>query len=176
MWPLICLIVGLVLLISEIFVPSGGVLGILAAGLLGLSLWLSFAHSTALGAKFLGALAVLVPVVAVVGVQLWPHTPVGRRMILRPPTEDDYEPAVPGAAGGTRLEHVVGQFGRSVTTLRPSGVVEVAGRRFDALSEDGMIGPGEAVRAIEARGNQLVVRAAKGDPLFEDLVGGDRLA
>lgn len=176
MWPLLCLIVGLLLVIAEAFIPSGGVIGVLAAGLLGLSLWLAFQQSMWLGLKFLAALAVLVPIVAVVGIQIWPYTPIGRKMILAPPEGEDIEPAVAGVGGGTRLEHLVGQYGRALTTLRPSGVVEVEGRRLDALSEEGLIDAGAPVRAIEVRGNQLVVRSVATDPLLMDLVGDEPAA
>ena len=48
-WPIACLAAGLLLLIVEVFVPSGGLIGFLSLGLLVVSLWLGFARSTATG-------------------------------------------------------------------------------------------------------------------------------
>ena len=58
-WPLICLIVGLILLVAEVFVPSGGLIGLLAIGLLIVSLGLAFAQSMNRGLAFLVALLLM---------------------------------------------------------------------------------------------------------------------
>ena len=36
MWPILFLAVGLILLVAEVFIPSGGLIGLLALGSLGL--------------------------------------------------------------------------------------------------------------------------------------------
>ena len=50
-WPLLLLALGLILLISEVFIPSGGLIGFLAVSCVGLSLWKAFQHSYDLGLK-----------------------------------------------------------------------------------------------------------------------------
>ena len=51
-----------------------------------------------------------------------------------------------------------GQTGRTLTALRPAGVVEVAGERVDAVSEGSWIPAGVAVRVIRVEGRKVVVR------------------
>lgn len=170
MWPLVCLACGLLLVVAEAFIPSGGLLGVLSAGLLLLSLWLAFQRGMMTGLSFLVALAVFVPMALALALSVWPHTPIGRRMLLAPPDEDDLEIAPAQVAGGTRLEHLIGQYGRTLTPLRPSGVVDIQGRRIDAMSEEGLIASGTLIRAIQLRAGQLVVRVASTDPAFQDLV------
>lgn len=160
LWPLVCMTVGLALIILEVFIPSGGLIGLLAAGLLALSLWLAFMQSTLLGVKFLAALVIGLPLVFSLAMRLWPHTPMGRWMFLRPPSRDELEVAPSAVAGGTRLEHLIGQFGRSLTPLRPSGVVELEGRRLDALAEDGFMAANSLVQVVQIRSGQAIVRAA----------------
>jgi membrane-bound serine protease (ClpP class) len=64
---------------------------------------------------------------------------------------------------------LIGQFGRAVTPLRPSGLVDFDGRRLDGLSEEGLIPAGTLVRAVRVRGGELVVRTAT-DPSLDDFL------
>jgi membrane-bound ClpP family serine protease len=155
-WPILFLVAGLLLLIAEVFVPSGGLIGILAISCLGISLWKAFAHSTTLGLEFLLMLMILMPLALMLAAHLWPRTPLAKRILLRPPTPEDVEPS----HSPDRLDHLIGQFGRALTPLRPSGMVDFDGRRLDALSEEGLIAAGSLVRAVQVRTGQLVVRLA----------------
>jgi membrane-bound ClpP family serine protease len=161
MWPSLCMAVGLILLIAEVFVPSGGLIGLLAGGLLVVSLFLAFSHSTWTGVKFLVALGFLLPLTLVLAVNLWPRTPMARWIFLKPPDPEDVRPEIVKLP----LEHLLGQFGRALTPLRPSGVVDFEGHRHDGMSEEGLIPAGTLVRAVAVRGHQLVVRLATDETL-----------
>jgi membrane-bound ClpP family serine protease len=162
-WPMLFLVVGLMLLTAEVFIPSGGLIGILALCCLGLSVWKAFAHSTTLGLQLLGSLVILMPLALILAAHLWPRTPLAKRIFLRPPDPAELEPS----HSGERLDHLVGQFGRALTPLRPSGLVDFDGRRLDGLSEDGLIPRGALVRAVQVRSGQLVVRMAQDRTLNE---------
>lgn len=162
-WPLLLLAFGLILLIAEVFIPSGGLIGLLALCCLALSLWRAFEQSTELGLMFLLADFLLMPMVAALGIYLWPKTPLARRVLLKPPTPEEIE----ASHSGQRLDHLVGQLGRALTPLRPSGMVDFDGRRLDGLAEEGLIAPGALVQAIRVRSGQLIVRAAH-DPTLEE--------
>ncbi len=164
-WPLLLLAFGLLLLIAEVFIPSGGLIGLLAVCCLILSLWQAFSQSTALGVRFLAADFLLMPVVLALAVYLWPKTPLAKRAFLRPPAPEEIDVA----HSSQRLDHLIGQFGRALTPLRPSGLVDFDGRRLDALSEDGLIPSGALVRAVRVRGGQLIVRTATEANLNENL-------
>jgi membrane-bound ClpP family serine protease len=162
-WPLLLLAIGLILLVTEAFLPSGGVIGLLAVGCLGVSLYQAFTVPDApyLGWKFLAAELLLIPVALVVAVHLWPRTPLARRIILPPPTPEEVEPA----ASRHRLDHLVGEFGRALTPLRPSGLVDFDGRRLDGLAEEDLIPAGTLVRAVRIHSGVLVVRKVEDDAL-----------
>lgn len=153
-WPIVCLAIGLTLVLAEGLVPSGGLIGFLAFGMLGISLWQAFAISTTTGAVFVGLILLLAPLVFALALYLFPKTPLGRMLMLGPPRREDIEPDPVGPP----LEHLIGQFGRTLTPLRPSGLVDFEGRRLDGLAEEGLIPPGTLVRAVQVRGRQLVVR------------------
>jgi membrane-bound ClpP family serine protease len=163
-WPILCIVAALVLLVVEVFIPSGGLIGLLALGLLALGVWKAFLVSTATGLKTLLALLVLVPATIALAVHLWPRTPMGKQALLKAPAPEDVQPD-----WGQRLDLLVGQFGRAVTPLRPSGLVDFDGRHLDGLSEEGLIPAGSLVRAVRARGGQLIVRMAT-DPSLDALI------
>jgi len=155
-WPLLLLALALVLLVAEVFVPSGGVIGVAAFISLSLSLYQAFSHSRETGYSFLAADVVLLPLVFALAMYLWPKTPLARRVFLKPPGPEDFE----NSHSPHRLDHLIGQIGRSLTTLRPSGIVDFDGRRLDGLSEGGLIPTGTLVQAVRVRSGQIVVRTA----------------
>ncbi len=164
-WPVICLALGLVLLIAEVFIPSGGLIGLLAVGLIGVGLYLGFT-TTSHGLKFVAAVGLLLPLTMAAAVNLWPRSPLAKYIFLTPPTEEESAPE----AKIYSLDHLIGQFGRALTPLRPSGTVDFEGRRLDAMSEEGLIPSGALVRAIQIRGGQIIVRAAS-EKTLEELLG-----
>ncbi len=166
LWPAICLLVGLILILAEILIPSGGLLGLSACVFLGASLWLAFSKSWNLGFTYLGALAVSIPLMLCFAIYLWPRTPMGKWLSLRPPDREQVEPDF-AVSQGTRLEYLLGQFGRTLTPLRPSGTVDVDGRRFDGIAEDGLIPAGSIVKIVQIRGGQVVVRIGSSHQLDE---------
>ncbi|WP_422926875.1 NfeD family protein [Singulisphaera sp. PoT] len=164
-WPLLLLAFGYLLLIAEVFIPSGGTIGVLAVCCLGLSLWQAFQQSTSLGIKFLLADCVLMPVALGAAIYFWPRTPFAKLVTLRPPSPDEIE----HSHSPQRIDHLVGQSGRSLTPLRPSGLVNFDGRRLDGLAEEGLIPAGALIKAVRVRGGQLVVRLQP-DSTLDELV------
>jgi len=107
-WPLLLLMVGLILLVTEAFIPSGGLIGLLALGCLGVSLYQAFNVPDApyLGWKFLVAELLLIPAAMVLAVQLWPKTPLAKRIFLPPPSAEDGRarlPEAPARPSGRRV-------------------------------------------------------------------------
>lgn len=163
-WPSLCLAVGLLLLVAEVFIPSGGLIGVLAVGFLGVSLYLAFS-TTSHGLVFLIVTVVLMPLMLMLAVYLWPRTPMAKYLFLNPPSPEDVAPDSQDLV----LERLVGQFGRTLTPLRPSGRVDFEGRRFEGVSEEGLIPSGVLVRAVQVRSGRLVVREAD-VPALDDVV------
>ena len=82
---------------AEVFIPSGGLIGILAAFLLLTSIGLAFSQSVAMGLNFLLAVGLLMPLALALAIHLWPRTPVAKRIFLKPPDPDDTTPEPHGA-------------------------------------------------------------------------------
>lgn len=166
-WPILFLVIGLMLLFAEAFLPSGGFIGFTALVCVGLSLWHAFQQSTSLGLTFLLVDLVAVPLTIIVAFWLWMKSPLSRTLLLAPPSEDEIDVS----HSDQQLEDVVGGTGRALTPLRPSGHVEINGRRYDGLAEGSLIPAGALVRVIEARSGQLIVQSLERPRMVER--GGD---
>lgn len=159
-WAVMLLALGFALAMLEVFIPSGGVLGVLAVCTILAAIFLGFRESLGVGFATVGAAAVGVPILVMVAMKLWPYTPLGRRLTLQSPHEED---VVPLSREQQLLAELVGRLGRARTKMLPSGTIVVDGRTWDAVSDGAAIDPGETVRVEALRGNWLVVRRAEGE-------------
>jgi membrane-bound ClpP family serine protease len=154
------LLLALALVVLEMFVPSGGAISVLAALSAGGGVFLAYYYGGLVtGTLFLGAVVIAVPVVLAVAVQVWPHTPIGRSvMIGLPESEDEVLPDDPERQA---LKSLIGRRGVAKSDLLPSGAVLVDKQTYDALSEGMAIDRGQAVQVVAVRMHALVVRPAE---------------
>ena len=161
-WPAILLFVGLALLVLEIFVPSGGILGFLSLAAMAAGIALAFYQvGVKTGFSFLAITMVAVPTVLVFAFRWWPSTPMGRRMLPAPPSEEEIRPDSPERR---LLRDLVGKYGHARTVMLPSGAVEIEGRTIDAVSEGMPIDPGQPIQVVEVRDTRVVVRLVEDIP------------
>ena len=155
---ILCFALGIALLLAEVMLPSGGVLGILAAVALVVGVGACFRINQHAGLAAAVALAVLAPFAAALWVKVWPHTYAGKRLILGPGSE-----VATGHAPAVAVQ--VGQVGTVVRELRPAGTCEfVASGGADATlcearSEHGIIPAGRRVEVVAVVDRRPVVRA-----------------
>jgi membrane-bound ClpP family serine protease len=157
-WIAALVAVGLGMLVLEVFVPSGGVLGFLSVVALGAGVVTAFAeHGPAVGVVVLAATAVAAPVVLGLAFRMFPDTPLGRRVLPPPPQPDE---VVPDVDRRKELREFVGREGRALIDLLPWGAVEVGGRELSAMSESGPITAGTTIEVLGVQAGGLVVRPA----------------
>jgi len=161
-WAILLMTIGLALVMLEIFIPSGGILGFLSAVTVLASIYVAFANGGAkTGFTFVGVAIVGVPVTIVLALKYLPNTPIGRRLLLGVPTEDE---VLSEADPRHALLQLVGKFGKATSAMLPGGAVVIDGRGYEAVSESGAIDKGEPVEVVMVRTNRLVVRKAKEMP------------
>ncbi|HEX4130037.1 MAG TPA: NfeD family protein [Pirellulales bacterium] len=161
-WAVILLFAGLTLSVIELFLPSGGMIGLMSIVALIGSVWMGFQHGSWTGLGFIAAIIVAVPGILGVAVRLWPRTPMGRRLLLEVPTSDD---VLPDNDVRRTLKSLVGKSGIAKTLMMSSGAVQVGDQVIDAVSEGVAIAPGQHVRIVEVHGSRVVVRPiAEGAP------------
>lgn len=89
-----------------------------------------------------------------VAMRKWlPHAPLLNKMMLAPP-----EAAQVTLDKGPGNAALVGQRGKTTTTLVPSGKVRLGGKTLDVVAEGSFIEKGVEVEVTEALGNRIVVR------------------
>ncbi len=160
LWITAMVLVGLALIVLEVFVPSGGVLGLLSVLALGAGVVTAFVEQgAAAGMLVLAGTFVAVPAVLVAAFRWFPATPLGRRVLPPPPAADD---VLPDLAERRHLRGLVGRRGRTEGELLPWGRVELDGHLFEAVSDGGPLAAGSPIEVSGVQGRSLVVRQAAG--------------
>ena len=156
-WVASLLLLGLAIMVLEVFVPSGGVLGFLSLVAIGAAIVMAFMEQGAgVGMAVLAVAFAAVPAVLAVAFRWFPDTPLGRRVLPPPPAPED---VIPAADRRRRLRELVGRGGRVVSELVPWGAVAVGEEQFEAVSETGPVGAGMEIDVVGVQGGALVVRA-----------------
>ena len=163
-WEIALFVVGVVLLVVEVFVTPGfgvfGVAGIVATlGALFIALVpnVGFHFPTegeiARATTTLAAALVLVVLLAVSLARYLPRSTRFNRLVLVPDLA-----SASGYTSADTLSDLVGQRGTALTGLRPAGTAEVGGSRVDVVSEGPYVPAGANVEVVSARGSRVVVR------------------
>ena len=158
---ILILALGLALIFLEMFIPSAGVLSVLAGAAILTAIVLAYIRCGATtGTLFTLATVVIVPLVVGVALRWYPDTPLGRLIIYQPPTPEEVTPSYDRSPDGQLLK---GQIGKAKTPLLPGGSVKIEGTTYDATSEGEPIERGEIVLVVRAEGKHLVVRKVSGE-------------
>ena len=151
-WGLLALAFFLVLL--ELVVPSGGILGVCAGAAMLAAVVIGFLHSFTLGAAMLMIAGFGVPLVIWLGLKLWPNTPIGRRML-------NIDPEVEAARRKLEEENRnrwLGKVGVAKINLLPNGIIEIDEQSLDAISLGGAIDRGTHVEVVNVIAGKIHVR------------------
>jgi membrane-bound ClpP family serine protease len=157
---------GVVLLLAELFLPSG-ILAVLALAALVVGLAMSFSGSPSTGVATLLTLFVVLMVLISVARYYLPRSGMGRRLFLhRTPEEDE---TLAHTTAHQELERLRGRHGQTLSSLRPAGVTLFDGQRVDTISEGELIEPGTWVRCIDVKAGKVIVRAVDKPPDLGDI-------
>ena len=85
-WAMLLLVLGMGLAILEVFFPSAGILAFLSAAATLASIIMGFYHGPVTGVIFLVVAVAGFPALIVLAFKYWPHTAMGRRVMLLAPT------------------------------------------------------------------------------------------
>ncbi len=146
-----------VLIIAEVFLPSGGLLSVCVAACLTGGLIIFFQHSIAAGIAGVVIAFVMIPSVLVGAFKVLPKTRFGKSTTLEPPKRDLGD----GIPDTERLKGLVGAIGIVLTPLRPVGTCDFNGQRVECVAESGYVEKGKKVQVIKVESTQLTVRVVK---------------
>jgi membrane-bound serine protease (ClpP class) len=156
---LILFTLGVVMLLAEVLLPTGGILVVVSLLFFGIGVSIIFARGTTTEAVVaMAALAVGLPAAGYVAVATYRRMSIGAEL-------DDNTAAAPLAVPGlAETEALKNRTGKTVSTMRPSGTVEFDGRRVDAMTEGVMLEAGVWVRCVEVKAGKVIVRQMESPP------------
>lgn len=160
-WPvLVCLIVGLALILIEIFQPGFGVFGIIGLILLIASIVLRAIfrqpEDNVLAQVFIMILLMAVIILAGFCFMIYSSKKgwLSRTAFVEKETAVNAE-----ISDGTEdYRDLVGKIGMAVTDLRPIGKISIGGQTYDAQAESFFITKGDGVEVAEVEGSKIIVR------------------
>lgn len=155
-WVALLLLIGLAVMMLEVFIPSGGILGFVSVAAILAAVGTAFLQIGAVAGMTVLAITVLaVPTVLSLAFRWFPETSLGRRVLPPPPDPAD---VLPDATRRRQLREFIGRSGHAVGELLPWGTVEIGDLMVEAMSESGPIAPGTAIEVVGVQGMSLVVR------------------
>lgn len=143
-----------VLIVVEVFVPSGGLISICSLACLVGGIVLFFQYSVTAGWIGIGIAAIMIPSVLVVAYRIFPKTRFGKSVTLTPPERRQGD-AIPDT---DKLKDLLGAEGVVLTPLRPVGMCDLSGQRVECVAESGYVDKGKKVKVINVESTQLTVR------------------
>ncbi len=161
-WEIIIFIVGLVLLLIEIFyIPGFGLLGILGIILMIGSIFFGLIGDFPVISENEISNALIQLAFSLVGsivflFILWrflPGVPIWGRLVLST-SENQTE----GFISNPDFSHLLGKRGKALTQLRPAGIALIENKRYDVLTEGEFISKDEDVEVVEVTGSKIVVK------------------
>lgn len=144
-------IVGILLLIAEMFVPGFGVAGI--SGVVLLVIGIVLTARTPFEA-FIMVIILIILIAIVISVVLRSATKgkLAKKLILNLTSKQEL-----GYSASKDSTDMVGKTGTAVTTLRPAGIGEFDGVRLDIVTEGGFIDSNTKIKIIRVNGSRIVV-------------------
>ncbi len=153
------------LVIAEILIPSGGMLGLTATVVAVTSIIVGYTYSSTMALTLTLLYVLTTPIVLGLLIRFWPKTKIGRRMLNRETLEADSALPEPTTIDGTPLSEFVGRIGTAMSNLLPSGEVKIDGHRSDAVSTGLAIDTGTLVIVVRVHTGKLQVREANEDEI-----------
>ena len=150
-WPIILFVIGIALLVVEAFIPGFGIPGI--GGISAMLIGIVFAAPDPIrGMKNLGIALVLVIIATPILIYFLRRFGKFKPFVLSDTIIDKSE-----KKEENKDIEMLGKKGVALTTLRPSGVVDIDDVRVDAVSQGEYIAPGTQIRVVESKGLSVVV-------------------
>ncbi len=143
-----------ILIVVEIFVPSGGLISICALACLAGGIWLFFENQTIPIWIGIVIACIEIPISVIVSWKLLSLSSFGKSVMLQS------QPNTPGEAIADTelLQEMHGKIGKVITPLRPVGTVDFDGKRLECVAESGYVDKGSKVEVIKIESTQLTVR------------------
>jgi len=163
LWGFGLVLFGAFLLFVELFVPSGGLIGLIAGAAAIAGVVFFWRESTMWGLSATLGVLILGPASVAFLLKVYPETYVGRKLILGGAKEEEEAAATYAQQRTAAIEErraLVGMSGVTLNELRPVGEIRIGADRYEGLAESGVIDAGVEVTVVSVTDNQIKVRPA----------------
>ncbi|MEM8487297.1 MAG: NfeD family protein [Bacteroidota bacterium] len=157
--PIALIILGLGFILFEVYlVPGFNVVGIIGLLVIVFAVGYGFSETGLVG----GTMYLLGATVSVVGLFFWMwKSGAWDRFILATNLRKDENLIARESEDRARY---LGEAGRAITPLRPTGIVEIGGRRIEVMTEGEFIAAGSSVKVVAMDRRRYFVRLENQDP------------
>jgi membrane-bound serine protease (ClpP class) len=155
LWAVVLLGLAAALFVVEVFVPSGGVIGIVSAVCLVAGVVCMFGVDTTAGLITTIVALMAIPPAILGAMKVFPNTPIGQWLTLG---NEDASPDPAAIDTGSPPSLAVGDEGTAINDLRPVGHCRIRGQRIECIAVGPAIEPGQKVRVVSAEGFETRVR------------------
>lgn len=158
---LICLILGLIFIVIEIFQPGFGIFGIIGGilSIIGIILRVIKGDGNPLAQIFI---ILFIETVLILAAFIIMVTTSKKGWLNRSPlVEKGTAVSTEYSEGTENYTRLIGKLGVAVTDLRPSGKVNVDGSIYDVIADGFFIKKGEGVKITAAEGVKITVSRAE---------------
>ncbi|MET3682454.1 membrane-bound serine protease (ClpP class) [Alkalibacillus flavidus] len=149
---MILLLIGLVCIIIEIFVPSGILGAIGGVAILG-ALLVSGADLGQMAISLSIAILIAIAVAVFLFKKLDTDRGIFRHIVLKDQTSSEK-----GYLSNHNRDDLIGQEGQALTFLRPSGTALFGDERLDVVTEGQFIAQHQPIKIVKVEGSRIVVR------------------
>lgn len=151
---LICLIVGFVLLVIEMFLPGIGIAGVTGVISLIAVVVMQLGWGNPRVALYVIAIAMLIIILGLIWIiRSFQKGRLSKSfLVLRDSSDGTSVPEIASAKAD-----LLGKSGVAVTTLRPAGIAEIEGKRVDVTTAGEFIQKGSRVTVVKAEGMHILV-------------------
>jgi membrane-bound serine protease (ClpP class) len=142
----------MIVVIAEIFIPSGGILGAIALGLFSYSLFVLFSNVSAMAGSIAFCLdIILVPLIIYLGFKRLSKSNLSLNLCLS--STNGF------VSQSEEFQTLIEQKGIATSDLRPSGCADINGLRVDVVTRGEYIEQNTPIEVVSVTGNQVVVRS-----------------
>lgn len=145
--PPMLIIIGVILLVIEAFIPDFGIMGVLGTACVITGIALNSA--TMLEAIIMSVLALIV----ICAFGIFVIKVMGKKVVLS--QKENVE------EGYTALRNdlsLVGKIGVALTDLKPSGAMDLDGQRIDVVAKGEYITKGSKIKIVDINGRMIIVK------------------
>ncbi|HPF54295.1 MAG TPA: NfeD family protein [Eubacteriales bacterium] len=153
---IICLVVGICLVIAEMFVPGFGVMGFLGVACLIAVIVMQYTTNNPVVASVIAAIALLLLIIALVlFLRSMRYGKLSKSQLIQNAKID----TVSSPIEAEKHENLVGKVVTAVTPLRPTGMVELeGGKRINVQTYGNFVESGTKVEIVAVEGLNVFVK------------------